>query len=82
MSNNVRNIIITAIISLFIGFMVGGISQTGCCPITGKVICKDRAAACEAKKACDAEKGSEKKEACCKDKPSVEETAPAVEAKH
>ena len=55
MNKQMITIIITALISLFIGFMAGGISQTGCCPITGKIVCKERAAACGRLK-CDAEK--------------------------
>jgi len=56
MNSNIRNIIITAVLALFIGYMVGGISQTGRCPITGRIICKERAAACcNKEKECPAE---------------------------
>lgn len=94
MNKNIRNIIITAVISLAVGFVVGGVYSTGCCPITGKVICKDRVSACE-KKALDAcktecekkeaskEAGAcetEKKESCCKNKNAdAASLAPATE---
>jgi hypothetical protein len=52
MSKETRNIIIVAIVALLVGYIAGGVMQTGCCPITGKVISKERAAACEKAKAC------------------------------
>ncbi len=78
MSKEIRNIIIAVVVSLFVGYMVGGITQTGRCPITGTVICKDTAAACDSKKEACHEKRSCKKESC--DKEKTAETAPAVES--
>lgn len=50
MTKEIRNIVITAIVALFVGYMVGSIMQTGRCPLTGTVICKGKADSCCAKK--------------------------------
>ncbi len=80
MNKNIRNIIITAVISLFIGFEIGGISQTGRCPLTGHVVCKERAAACCKKEAaeCPAESKacSEESKDCSSE--ATEAAAPAT----
>jgi len=78
MSKEIRNLVIAVVVSLFVGYMAGSIMQTGVCPLTGAVICKDKAAACESKKESCHEKRSCEKETCDKDK--TQETAPAVEA--
>lgn len=52
MSKETRNIVIAAVVALIIGYVAGSAMQTGRCPLTGMVICKDRAAACEKAKAC------------------------------
>jgi hypothetical protein len=78
MSKEIRNLVITAVIALFVGYMAGSIMQTGVCPITGMVICKDKAAACDSKKEACHEKRSCKKESC--DKEKTTEAAPSVES--
>ena len=72
MSKEVRNLVIAVVVALFVGYMVGGITQTGRGPLTGKIVCKDKAAACEHKQHCD-------KQDCNKETPAAE-TAPAAEA--
>ena len=52
MNKETRNMIIVAVVALLIGYVAGSAMQTGRCPITGMVICKDRAAACDKMKAC------------------------------
>ena len=52
MSKETRNLIIVGVIALLVGYIAGGAMQTGRCPLTGKIICKDRAAACDKMKAC------------------------------
>jgi len=72
MSKEIRNLVITAVIALFVGYMAGSIMQTGVCPITGTVICKDTAAACESKKKECANKSECKKEAPATEAPAVD----------
>ncbi len=62
MSKEVRNIVIAIVLSLVVGYAAGSASQTGRCPFTGTLMCKDRAAACDKAKACAAQ--CESKEAC------------------
>ena len=54
MSKETRNLVIVAVIALLLGYVAGGVMQTGRCPLTGMVICKDRAAVCDKAKACAA----------------------------
>jgi hypothetical protein len=78
MTKEIRNIVIAVVVSLFVGYMVGSIMQTGICPLTGNVICKDTAAACANKKESCHEKRNCEKESCDKEKPA--EAAPTVES--
>ena len=55
MNKETRNIVIGVIVALVVGYSVGSASQTGRCPITGIVVCKERAAACDKMKACATE---------------------------
>lgn len=64
MTKEVRNLIIVAIASLVIGYIVGGVMQTGHCPLSGKVVCKDRAAAYDKMKACCTQTCESKPVAC------------------
>ena len=63
MSKETRNLVIVGIIALLVGYIAGGAMQTGRCPITGMVLCKDRAAACDKAKACCAATCSTENEA-------------------
>lgn len=73
MTKEIRNIVITAVIALFVGYMIGGITQTGLCPITGTVIWKNRVAACADKKEhCEQKDNSACKQECKKDAPAVD----------
>lgn len=76
MNKNVRNLAIAIVLSLIVGYIAGGASQTGRCPITGMVMCKDKAAACDRAKAC-AEK-CEAEKSC--DEAKTEEAPKAPEA--
>ena len=73
MSKETRNIIIAVVVSLILGFVAGSASVTGRCPITGIVICKDKAAACDRAKEC----AKKCDEAC--EKSGDKEAAPAAE---
>ncbi len=68
MSKETRNIVIAVLIALVIGYVAGGAMQTGRCPISGMVICKDRAAACDKMKACSEKEAGEcdKEDGSCK----------------
>lgn len=64
MNKQIVTLIIVALVALLVGFIAGGVKANGCCPITGKVICKERAEAC--KNSCHTEKAchvAEEKEA-------------------
>ncbi len=52
MQKETRNLIIVTVVALLIGYLAGGVSQTGHCPISGKIVCKERAAAYDKMKAC------------------------------
>jgi hypothetical protein len=72
MSKVNTKLVVIVVVALVLGYIVGGVVQTGRCPITGMTICKDRAASCDAaKKACYADKA-----ACSTEGKSVE--TPAV----
>lgn len=77
MSKETRNMVIAVLIALVIGYVAGGVMQTGRCPITGMVICKDRAAVCDKMKAC-----AEKKDVDCDkaDGSCKKDAAPAEKA--
>ena len=64
MTKEVRNLIIVAIASLVIGYIAGGVMQTGHCPISGNVLSKDRAAAYDKMKACCTQTCDSKPVAC------------------
>ena len=70
MSKDLRNIIITAVVAGLLGYIAGGAMQTGRCPITGMVLCKQKAAACDRMK----------EECCKKDSCPTETTAPSTPA--
>ncbi|MSR88780.1 MAG: hypothetical protein EXS67_03895 [Candidatus Margulisbacteria bacterium] len=59
MNKETRNLVIGVGIALVVGFVVGSALQTGRCPISGMVVCKDRAAACDKMKACAAKETGE-----------------------
>lgn len=77
MSKETRNMVIAVIIALVIGYVAGGVKQTGRCPITGMVICKEQAAACDKMKACaEKEAGDcDKADGSCKKDAASEEKA-------
>ena len=68
MKKEIRNIVITAIVALFVGYMIGFVTQTGRYPMTDPVVCEDKA----------------KDKACCSKKHAAKEDAakPAAEAAH
>jgi len=68
MKKEIRNIVITAIVALFVGYMIAFVTQTGRYPMTDPVVCEDKA----------------KDKACCSKKHAATEEAatPAAEAAH
>ena len=80
MQKEIRNIVITAVVALFVGYMAGGIIHTGHCPLTGTVIWKDKAEACCTKKHAEEKACCAKKDAAAAEATPVTDEAPAAES--
>jgi hypothetical protein len=76
MNKNVRNLVIVAVLALIVGYIAGGASQTGHCPITGIVLWKQKAACYDKMKECETscdtkKEGAEADEANAPDAPAT-----------